>query len=55
MEEFQNNLERRESFVAECDQEIKDLISSEILKKISIVYSVQFHNIHPEELFSKIV
>ncbi len=39
----------------ECEQEIRDVLISEVIKKVSRIYSVQFHNIESEEIFGKIV
>jgi hypothetical protein len=44
-----------ESFAAECEQELIDVISTEIVKKVSRIFSVQFHNIEPEDTLGKIV
>jgi len=51
----EETLLRRDSFNLECDEEIKDLIQNEIMKRISRIYSVQFHNIATEEVHGKIV
>ena len=47
--------QRQESFGAECEQELRDVIAYDILKKISRIHSVQFHNIVPEESLGKII
>jgi hypothetical protein len=47
--------ERRESYAAECESELRDMIVNEIQKKVSRIFSVQFHNVEPEEIFGKIV
>jgi len=47
--------ERRQSFTDECDSELKEIITVEILKKVSRIYSVQFHNIECEEIYGKII
>jgi hypothetical protein len=49
------NAERRESIAVECEQQIKDMIASDIIKNFSMLYTVQFHNIESEEIFGKTV
>ena len=48
-------MERRESLSGECENEVRELIQSEIVKKVSRLYQDLFHNIDPDEVFGKLV
>jgi len=48
-------INRKESFASDCEQEIRDLMDTEIKKKFSMIYSVQFHNVVAADSMNKVL